>query len=200
MSFCRTRFVHPVFHISLLSKTNNPVSTKGVDVVNEYEVERILDKRRRDGNTEYLIKWKNYDETDNTWEPTANLHCPDIMEQFHRSRESEELSRRSSKRSIAARQRDAQRKWKSSTDRIATSWAKHDSEEPERAGDAESRDKEQPWLSLRHSEQRLESGETTQGRSWSKHAMQGISAGAPEDATKPDNRSDDVREADMLMG
>jgi hypothetical protein len=102
--------IHPVFHISLLSKTNNPVSTKGVDVVNEYEVERILDKRRRDGNTEYLIKWKNYNETDNTWEPTANLNCPDIMEQFHRSRESEELSRRSSKRSIAARQRDAQRK------------------------------------------------------------------------------------------
>jgi len=41
--------IHPVFHISLLNKTDNPISTKGEDIVNEYEVEEIVDKRRRKG-------------------------------------------------------------------------------------------------------------------------------------------------------
>ena len=41
----------------------------------EYEVEKILDKRvEKNGYTEYLVKWKNYDDPDeNTWEPIDNL-------------------------------------------------------------------------------------------------------------------------------
>ena len=41
----------------------------------EYEVERILDKRmNKSGFTEYLVKWKNYeDPEENTWEPFDNL-------------------------------------------------------------------------------------------------------------------------------
>merc|ERR1712243_375283 len=40
-----------------------------------YEVEEILDKRaEKGGYTEYLIKWKNYeDPEENTWEPVDNL-------------------------------------------------------------------------------------------------------------------------------
>src|SRR5467141_3058137 len=79
--------IHPVFHISLLTKTNNPVSTKDDDVINEFEVERIQAKRRRKGITEYLVKWKDYDETSNTWEPVCNLHCPDIVAQFHQQQQ-----------------------------------------------------------------------------------------------------------------
>jgi len=50
--------IHPIFHISLLDKTNNPVSTKGEDIINEFEVESILAKRRRKGVTEYLVLTK----------------------------------------------------------------------------------------------------------------------------------------------
>ena len=41
----------------------------------EYEVEKVLDKRVKKGNAvEYLVKWKNYDDPDdNTWEPADNL-------------------------------------------------------------------------------------------------------------------------------
>jgi len=41
----------------------------------EYEVEKILDKRtQKGGYTEYLVKWRNYeDPEENTWEPLDNL-------------------------------------------------------------------------------------------------------------------------------
>ena len=41
----------------------------------EYEVEKILDKRvNKTGFTEYLVKWRNYeDPEENTWEPVDNL-------------------------------------------------------------------------------------------------------------------------------
>ena len=40
----------------------------------EYEVEKILDKRQRKNGLEYLVKWKNFDDPeDNTWEPADNL-------------------------------------------------------------------------------------------------------------------------------
>ena len=38
-----------------------------------YEVEAVVGHRLRDGNEEYLIKWKDYSEDENTWEPTHNL-------------------------------------------------------------------------------------------------------------------------------
>ena len=41
----------------------------------EYEVEKILDKRTKGkAGLEYLVKWKNFDDPeDNTWEPADNL-------------------------------------------------------------------------------------------------------------------------------
>ena len=74
--------IHPIFHVSLLSQTDNPVSTEGIDIVNEYEVEAIVAKRRKKGRTEYLVNWKGYEKSDNTWEPTENLHCPEKVIEF----------------------------------------------------------------------------------------------------------------------
>ena len=39
----------------------------------EYAVEKIVDKRYLNGIINYLIKWKGYDDKDNTWEPIDNL-------------------------------------------------------------------------------------------------------------------------------
>jgi hypothetical protein len=45
------------------------------DEADEFEVERIIDKRERaDGVVEYLIKWLGYQDDENTWEPQGN--CP----------------------------------------------------------------------------------------------------------------------------
>merc|ERR1712137_560525 len=49
----------------------------------EYEVERILGKRNNKGTEEFLIKWKNYSYTENTWEPMEHLDgCDAAMDAF----------------------------------------------------------------------------------------------------------------------
>jgi len=44
------------------------------DIEEEYEVERIVGCRKKNGRIEYLIKWKGYSSDENTWEPEANLN------------------------------------------------------------------------------------------------------------------------------
>jgi len=51
----------------------------------EYEVQSIIEKRLRKGKVEYLVKWKGWDDpADNTWEPVANLECPEIIEAYEK--------------------------------------------------------------------------------------------------------------------
>lgn len=30
----------------------------------------------------FLVKWKGYDHSENTWEPIENLECPDLVKSF----------------------------------------------------------------------------------------------------------------------
>ncbi|XP_013384182.1 chromobox protein homolog 1-like isoform X2 [Lingula anatina] len=55
----------------------------------EYEVERVVDVRVRGGQREYLIKWKNYPDSENTWEPENNLDCPDLIADYEEKRKKE---------------------------------------------------------------------------------------------------------------
>ncbi|CAK9328528.1 unnamed protein product [Citrullus colocynthis] len=51
-----------------------------------YEIEAIRRKRVRKGQLQYLIKWRGWPETANTWEPLENLHtCSDFIEAFEQS-------------------------------------------------------------------------------------------------------------------
>jgi Chromo (CHRromatin Organisation MOdifier) domain len=75
--------IHPIFHISLLDKTKNPLTTENIEVDDEeYEVEEIKKKRIRNGKIEYLVKWSGYDDKDNTWEPVTNLSCPEKLKEY----------------------------------------------------------------------------------------------------------------------
>ncbi|KXJ18593.1 chromobox protein homolog 1 [Exaiptasia diaphana] len=52
----------------------------------EYEVEKVVDKRTVGGKVEYLLKWKNYPDSDNTWEAQEGLQCPELIEEFEKTR------------------------------------------------------------------------------------------------------------------
>jgi hypothetical protein len=42
----------------------------------------LLARRQVGRKTEYLVKWEGYPNEDCSWEPKANLHCPDKLAEF----------------------------------------------------------------------------------------------------------------------
>jgi hypothetical protein len=83
--------IHPVFHVSLLESCHNregsatpPPEPIQVDGEEEYEVEAILDSRRRYRALQYLVRWKGYSENHNSWLPASDVHASELIQQFHR--------------------------------------------------------------------------------------------------------------------
>ena len=49
----------------------------------EYEVEAILDRRKRRGNVQYLIRWKGYQSDSDTWQDVSELvHCRELIDHY----------------------------------------------------------------------------------------------------------------------
>lgn len=76
-----------------MGKSNRP-SNAGVVVESdgsteleneEYIVEKILDKRTKNGKVEYYLKWQGYPDEDSTWEPIENVDCPDLISAYEKS-------------------------------------------------------------------------------------------------------------------
>ena len=62
--------IHNVFHVSQLKAVVGNVQREQellVDAGTEYEVERVLDSRVVRGNKQFLVKWKGYEDYDNSW-------------------------------------------------------------------------------------------------------------------------------------
>jgi len=87
--------IHNVFHASLLlpykeTTAHGPNFERPppdlVEDVEEYEVEAIVNHRlyRRQRHLQYLIKWRGYPSSDNTWEPVENVHTEDLVKEYHR--------------------------------------------------------------------------------------------------------------------
>ncbi|KAF9811624.1 hypothetical protein IEO21_06503 [Rhodonia placenta] len=86
--------VHPAFHVSLLSKYTcseipgrEPEELPAIEVEGneEYEVEWIKDLRIFRRQLQYLVKWKNYDNSHTSWEPARNVaNAPALIADFHR--------------------------------------------------------------------------------------------------------------------
>jgi hypothetical protein len=87
--------IHPVFHASLLT-TYRETSEHGpnytrpppelIGAEEEYKVEAVRSHRRhgRHQKLQYLIKWRGYPESDNTWEPAEQVHAPLLTKPYDR--------------------------------------------------------------------------------------------------------------------
>jgi hypothetical protein len=85
--------VHPVFHVSLLEpyresifpgRVQSPPPSIEIENHEEYEVETVLDSRRRRGKLEYFVHWSGYDINERTWEDAENLsNAPKKVQEFH---------------------------------------------------------------------------------------------------------------------
>ena len=86
--------IHPVINISHVKPYRDrlpgqPVSAPGPSLVTEdcnkeYEVDYIVDSQYKGRRLEYLIHWRGWSDTDQTWEPLGNLaNTADVVATFH---------------------------------------------------------------------------------------------------------------------
>jgi hypothetical protein len=74
-----------VFHISLLKSADPSTPIQKTfhyhsQKENRFEIEKILERKSQ----RYLVKWKRYSTTKNTWEPISNLDdCDILIQRFH---------------------------------------------------------------------------------------------------------------------
>ncbi|KAE8914445.1 hypothetical protein PF005_g2540 [Phytophthora fragariae] len=64
-----------------------PPPLLGNEVVLYYHVEKLLKRRGRSGQYQYLVKWRGYPSSRNSWEPGARLEedCADLVAAFERA-------------------------------------------------------------------------------------------------------------------
>ena len=92
----KTWKIHDRFHATLLKPyTENKEYGRHFlkpppDIINEeeeWEVERIESHRKQGKGYKYLIKWKGYPSSENSWEPKSNLaNASDILREYHQLR------------------------------------------------------------------------------------------------------------------
>ena len=67
-------------------------------MTSDYNVEKILDKRRFGDKTYYLVKWENYTFDESTWEPKSNLNdATDCLEDFRQCHPLDRLKKKITK-------------------------------------------------------------------------------------------------------
>ena len=80
-----------------------PTSKKESPTAGIYQVERILAERynSKKMRKEYLLKWENFGDEENTWEPEENLECDQLIKEFQSKKKVSKSRKRSTSRNLA---------------------------------------------------------------------------------------------------
>jgi len=49
-----------------------------------FEIEDILDSKCMGRHLQYVVKWKGFPDSENSWEPLANIPAHGLIREFHR--------------------------------------------------------------------------------------------------------------------
>ncbi|XP_072748513.1 uncharacterized protein [Anoplolepis gracilipes] len=63
-------------------KASTSVDKSGIAEDLEYEVEKLISVRTSKNSRQFLVRWKGYGESADTWENEKDLHCPELIEKF----------------------------------------------------------------------------------------------------------------------
>ena len=83
--------LHPVFHVNLLEPAPPDIQVMEeleLEPEEEFEVESIQGLQKFGRQWKYLVKWKDYDTEENTWEPPKHLQkqaVRKLVEDFHKA-------------------------------------------------------------------------------------------------------------------
>ena len=88
--------IHNVFHIDLLipyheteeyGETYTQPPPELIDGEEEYEVEEIINSHRKGCNKklQYLVRWKGYPSSKNSWVDKDNLHVPELLAEYSKA-------------------------------------------------------------------------------------------------------------------
>ena len=81
--------VHPNFHISMIELADQSTPLQETfhyqpEEEQEFKAEQILKRKGQ----RYLVKWKDYPDSENTWEPLRNLaNCQLLLQQFQQEQD-----------------------------------------------------------------------------------------------------------------
>jgi hypothetical protein len=87
--------IHNVFHVDLLipfheTKEHGVNYTQPppelIDGDEEFEVQGILNDRLFRRKRQYLVRWKGYAPAEDSWVDAKDLHSPELLEDYHRSK------------------------------------------------------------------------------------------------------------------